>query len=54
MVWPKTDSKKLLVEFKLGNGASGSFIRECFPLSLEVLEQSHEFANLQESKPAVC
>ena len=38
--------KKILAEFKLGGGVSGPFIKECCHLSLEVLEQSHEFANL--------
>ena len=46
--------KKLLAEFKFGDGTSGLFIREHFPLSLKVLEQSHEFANLQEIKLTVC
>ena len=36
------------MEFKFGGGASGLFIKERCRLSLEVLEQSHEFANLQE------
>ena len=37
-----------MAEFKFGGGASGPFIKERCCLSLEVLEQSHEFANLQE------
>ena len=36
---------------KFGDGVSGPFIR---PSPAEVLEQSHEFANLQEIKLAVC
>ena len=35
---------------KFGGGVSGSFIN----FSLEVLEQSREFTNLQEVKLAVC
>ena len=54
VVCPQTDRIKILVEFKFGDGASGSFIKEHCRLLLEVLEQSHEFANLQEMKLAVC
>ena len=54
MVWPQTDRKNILVKFKFGGGVSGSFIEESCHLSLEVLEQSHEFANLQEIKLTVC
>ena len=53
-VWPQTDRKKIRVEFKFGGDISGPFIRERYRLSLEVLEQSHEFANLQEIKLAEC
>ena len=53
-VWPQTDCKKTLVEFKFGGGISDPFIKERCHLSLEVLEQSHEFTNLQEIKLAAC
>ena len=43
-----------LVEFKFVGGVSGLFIKERCRLLLEVLEQSHEFANLQEIKLAAC
>ena len=36
------------MEFKYGGGASSPFIKEHCYLSLEILEQSHEFANLHE------
>ena len=53
VVWPQTDRKKILAEFKFGSGVvSGLFITEQRRLSLEALEQSHEFANLQEIKLA--
>ena len=38
-----TDHTKILGEFKFGSGVSGPFIKECCRLSLEALEQSHEF-----------
>ena len=44
-VWPQTDRKNILAEFKFGGGVAGPFIKECCCLSLEVLEQSHEFTN---------
>ena len=37
---------KILAGFKFGGGVSGPFIKEQCHLSLEALEQSHEFANL--------
>ena len=45
---------RLLEEFKFGGGVSGPFIKERCRFLLEVLEQSHEFANLQEIKLAAC
>ena len=45
---------RLLEEFKFGGGVSGPFIKEHCRFLLEVLEQSHEFANLQEIKLAAC
>ena len=51
---PKPTIKKILVEFKFGGGVSGPLIKERCRLSLEVLEQSHEFTNLQEIKLAAC
>ena len=54
VVWPQADCKKFLVEFQFGSGISSSFIKERYRLSLEVLEQTHEFANLQEIKLAAC
>ena len=45
---------KLTVKNKFGGGASSPFIQVHCCLSLEVLEQSHEFANLQEIKLAAC
>ena len=53
-VWPQTNCTKILVEFKFDGGISGRFIKELCRLSLEVLEQNYEFANLQELKLAVC
>ena len=54
-VWSQTNGKKqILVEFKFGSGISGLFIKEHCRLSLEVLEQSDEFASLQEIKLAAC
>ena len=53
VVWPQTDHKKK-IKIKFGGGISGPFIKECCRLSLEVLEQSHEFTTLQEIKLAVC
>ena len=35
---------KILAEFKFGGGVLGSFIKERCRLSLEILEQNHEFA----------
>ena len=43
-----------MVEFKFGGGVSGLFSKERCCLLLEVPEQSHEFANLQETKLVVC
>ena len=43
-----------MAEFNFGGGISGPFIKEHAFLSLEVLGQSHEFANLQETKLAAC
>ena len=37
-VWPKTDHKNILVEFKFGGGVSGPFIKERCCLSLEALK----------------
>ena len=54
MVRPQSDCKKILAEFKFGGGVSGPFIKEHCCLLLEVLEQSHEFTNLQEIKLAAC
>ena len=54
VVWPQTNRKKILAEFKFGSGVSGPFIKERCRLSLEVLEQSHELAILQEIKLAAC
>ena len=48
VAWPQTDRKRTLVQFKFGSGVSGLFIEEHCHLLLEALEQSHEFANLQE------
>ena len=48
VVWPQTNHKKVMAEFKFGGGVSGLFVKERCRLSVEVLEQSHEFANLQE------
>ena len=48
-VWPQSDCKKILAEFKFGGGVSGLFIKEHCCLLLEVLEQSHEFENLAPS-----
>ena len=42
------------MEFKFGGGVSGLFIKECWGLLLETLEQSQEFANLQEIKLWQC
>ena len=39
--------------FKFGDDVLGLFIKEHCRLSLEVLEQTHEFANLQEIKLAL-
>ena len=47
VVWPQTDHKNIWAEFKFGSGISGPFIKEFCRLSFEVLEQRHEFANLQ-------
>ena len=49
-----TNGIEIMVDFKFGGGVSGLFIRECCRLSLEVLEQSQEFANLQKINPAAC
>ena len=51
-VWPQTDCKKILVEFKFGIDVLCPFIKERCHLLLEVLEQSHEFANLRGIKCA--
>ena len=40
--------------FKFGDGVSGPFIKERCRLSLELLEQNHDFAKLQEIKLAAC
>ena len=40
--------KQYWQNFKFGSGALGLIITEGYHLSLEVLEQNHEFANLQE------
>ena len=53
-VWPQTNCQKILAEFKFGSGVSGPFIKQRCHLSLEALEQSHEFPNLQEIKLAAC
>ena len=42
------------MESKFGGDISGLFMKERYHLSLEVLEQSHGFANLQEIKLPVC
>ena len=47
---PNRDRKVILAELKFGGGPSGPFIKERCRLLLEILEQSHEFANLQEIK----
>ena len=47
MVWPQTNHKRILAEFKFGRGVSGPFIKERCRLSVEALEQSHDFTNLQ-------
>ena len=49
-----TDRKNILAVFKFSSGVSGPFIKEHRCLSLEVREQSCEFANLQEIKLAAC
>ena len=54
VVWPQSDGKTILAEFKLGRGALGLFITERYHLSLEVFEQNHKFANLQEIKLVAC
>ena len=51
-VRPQSDCKKILAEFKFGGGVSGPFIKEHCHLLLEVLEQSHEFENLQNQQRA--
>ena len=51
-VRPQSDCKKILAEFKFGGGVSGPFIKEHCHLLLEVLEQSHEFENLQNQQHA--
>ena len=45
VVCPQTDRNKII--FKFDGGVSGRFIKECCNLLLEVLEQSHEFTNLE-------
>ena len=45
VVCPQTDRNKKL--FKFDGGVSCRFIKECYNLLLEVLEQSHEFTNLE-------
>ena len=42
------------MEFKFGSDVSGPLIKVRCCLSLEVLEQSRELANLQEIKLAAC
>ena len=46
VVCPQTDCNKKKI-FKFDGGVSGRFIKECYNLLLEVLEQSHEFTNLE-------
>ena len=43
-----------MAETKFGSGASVPFIKKRCHFSLEVLEQSHKFENLQEIKLAAC
>ena len=53
-ILPQTDCKKTLAETKFGSGASVPFIKKRCRFSLEVLEQSHKFENLQEIKVVAC
>ena len=49
---PEKRQAQSLSYLLLSSGVSSLFIKECCCLSLEVLEQSREFANLQEIKLA--
>ena len=55
MVWPQTDCKKILAEFKFGGGASGPLIKEHVAVShLRYLNKAMSFANLQEINSYMC
>ena len=49
-LWPHTNREQILAEFKFGGGGSGPLTKERCHLLLEVLKQSHEFTNLQQTK----